>query len=241
MEGIESNGTDFNLKVSVVSTFCRKGVKFSELDHCPINPDEPRLICTLPFFKSLSSLIFGDSNCQIPEESGYDFKSVPLDAFVSAQFPALKSNAESARDLKRLQSHHSFKQFMRAHNREYADFEQYQKRYTIFKENMLKVQFLKETERGTGTYGATKFADLTAEEFKEQHLGFYPKAYNPVDNVFHSDLPQAQIPNVDLPKEFDWRTKGAVTPVKNQGSCGSCWAFSVTGNVEGKMLEFHFK
>lgn len=222
--------------MAVVSTFCRKGVPFKELDHCPINPDEPSLICSLPFTKSLSKLVFGQSSCQVPEGSGgLDFASVPLDAFVSAQFPALKSNVESARDLKRLQSHHSFKEFMRAHHVEYADFDEYQKRFGIFKENMVKVQFLKETERATGIYGATKFADLTAEEFKERHLGLYPKAYNPVDNVFHSDLPDAQIPHVDLPKEFDWRKKGAVTPVKNQGSCGSCWAFSVTGNVEGTL------
>ena len=75
---------------------------------------------------------------------------------------------------------------------------------------MKKVQFLRETERGTDEYGASPFADLTEDEFRKQKLGLKPK---PV-----SELPPADIPDVHLPPDYDWRHYNAVTPVKNQGT-----------------------
>merc|ERR1719347_399732 len=105
---------------------------------------------------------------------------------------------------------------------------------------MKKVQFLQESELGTGQYGATAVADLTETEFKKNFLGLKPK-WKKLSDDPDIHWPPADIPEVELPREFDWRAKGAVAEVKNQGMCGSCWAFSVTGNVEGAYFVKHGK
>ena len=87
------------------------------------------------------------------------------------EFPTLLSTKESKDALKTLQKHSNFKSFVKKHGKDYSNKNEYKKRYKIFKQNMKMVQFLRETERGTGEYGETEFADMTQEEFKAYKLG----------------------------------------------------------------------
>eukprot|EP00331_Platyophrya_macrostoma_P034105 CAMPEP_0176450676 /NCGR_PEP_ID=MMETSP0127-20121128/27299_1 /TAXON_ID=938130 /ORGANISM="Platyophrya macrostoma, Strain WH" /LENGTH=322 /DNA_ID=CAMNT_0017838419 /DNA_START=27 /DNA_END=995 /DNA_ORIENTATION=+ len=104
-------------------------------------------------------------------------------------------------------------------------------RFQVFKQNLGLIQKYQQADP-QATYGVTRFADLTPLEFKYTHLGF--KSTNKTDNR------NAYRPNItDIPASFDWREKGAVTDVKNQGMCGSCWAFSTTQNIEGQNFIHH--
>jgi C1A family cysteine protease len=122
-----------------------------------------------------------------------------------------------------------FAQFKADHGKSYAA-ELEQHKFAVFKDNLdfITDHNKNHAEKLGYTVGINQFADLTRNEFKRSMLGYNalkkPTATNPV-----------LLDEANLADSVDWVAKGAVTPVKNQASCGSCWAFSTTGSIEGRV------
>eukprot|EP00472_Partenskyella_glossopodia_P011113 CAMPEP_0197516350 /NCGR_PEP_ID=MMETSP1318-20131121/1235_1 /TAXON_ID=552666 /ORGANISM="Partenskyella glossopodia, Strain RCC365" /LENGTH=332 /DNA_ID=CAMNT_0043065037 /DNA_START=37 /DNA_END=1035 /DNA_ORIENTATION=- len=120
-----------------------------------------------------------------------------------------------------------FMQWVRTHNKTYTK-ENFGERYMIFKENL---DFIKSHNSANHSVKVSlnEFADMKFEEFSS-----VMKGYTHVERPFlRSKNERRGLYARQLPTEVDWTTKGVVTPVKNQGQCGSCWAFSTTGAIEG--------
>lgn len=101
-------------------------------------------------------------------------------------------------------------------------------REAIYNDNMAKYRAHNADASQTYTMGATQFSHLTLDEFQALPIFGYKK---PVKELPVVGVHEYQ--GEELASSIDWRTKGAVTPVKNQGQCGSCWAFSTVGGLEG--------
>jgi cathepsin L len=120
-----------------------------------------------------------------------------------------------------------FSKFVTQHNKKY-NHENFFYRYTTFKTNFDKIHQHNEDGKHTYTMGMNAFGDMPFEEFHATHTGF-----NHIKNDFIRSKNVGHLHVIDPPASIDWRSKGAVTDVKDQGQCGSCWAFSATGSMEG--------
>ncbi|KAJ8935489.1 hypothetical protein NQ314_012781 [Rhamnusium bicolor] len=124
------------------------------------------------------------------------------------------------------------------HKKQYDSETEERFRMKIFMENSHKVaKHNKLYAKGLVSYklGINKYADMLHHEFVQTLNGFNKtkkqllKGYDLNDSI--TFIPPA---NVKLPDAVDWRQKGAVTAVKDQGHCGSCWSFSAVSKIENE-------
>ncbi|XP_010261858.1 PREDICTED: thiol protease aleurain-like [Nelumbo nucifera] len=118
----------------------------------------------------------------------------------------------------------SFARFARRYGRRYETMEEMKLRFEIFVENLKLIR--SSNRKGLPyTLAINEFADWSWEEFRAQRLGA-------AQNCSATTKGSHKLTDDLLPETKDWREDGIVSPVKNQGHCGSCWTFSTTGALE---------
>lgn len=134
---------------------------------------------------------------------------------------------------KKVEHVHEFHSFKQRHGKEYISDVEEHDRQSVFVENNKKIyasnKLYKEGKISFKS-GTNEYSDISHKEFNSIMNGYIPSKTS-------KPLKTYAMPRQSHPTSVDWRTKGAVTPVKNQKHCGSCWAHGATGALEAQ----HFK
>ncbi|KAL5726330.1 Senescence-specific cysteine protease sag39 [Ranunculus cassubicifolius] len=117
--------------------------------------------------------------------------------------------------------------WMKNYGRSYKDSAEKALRFQVFRTNVEFIDNFNKNGAQSYVLSANEFADQTNEEFVASRNGFKKSPQPKSSTPFRYQNVTA------VPSSMDWRTKGAVTPIKDQGQCGSCWAFSAVGGMEG--------
>ena len=132
-------------------------------------------------------------------------------------------------------SEQEFMSFLKQHNKHYDSLQEYRERYNIFTQNL---DFIHEhnIQNHTFTLALNEYADLTHHEFRKLKVGRHHHHHH----HNHTEEEHSQLKTTLFPSSIDWRDASqnpknivAVTPIKNQEQCGSCWSFSAIGATEG--------
>lgn len=130
-----------------------------------------------------------------------------------------------------------FNDFIENYNKTYKiGSEEYETRFKSFQKSLLQIDYLNGAQNNiadTAFYGITKFSDLSSNEFDDRYLVYeHKKNSHHRRHAKSSNLKHRSKRSVTLPRKVDWRKKQCVSAVKNQFTCGACWAFSAIETVE---------
>jgi len=123
-----------------------------------------------------------------------------------------------------------FQGFKAEYGKVYSSKVEEEARFQVFRKNLAMVE---EHNRGNSSYtkGINRWSDFTQEEWEQVYLGGY-KRQGPGSRMPASRPQDEKARVMELPESVDWRDKGVVSAVKDQGQCGSCWAHGATQQIE---------